>query len=96
MLTNTFAFNPNNILPCFLKNVIASVMKIAQRAFVPMKLLNIPYGYITYIEEKVENVRLLEIARTFKDYVDGFCVVPIRKYNKALALIKQLRKLLDT
>jgi len=72
-----------------------SFLHTKKRAFALMKLLNIPYQYITYIEERDENEMLLDIARTLKDYVDGFYVIPIRKYDKALTLIKELRKLID-
>jgi 5,10-methylenetetrahydrofolate reductase len=72
-----------------------SFLHTKKRAFALMKHLNIPYEYIKQIEEKDEHKILLDIARTLRDYVDGFYVIPIRKYEKALTLIRQLRKLID-
>lgn len=73
-----------------------SYLHTKKRAFALMKFLGIPYEYITHIEERDETQLLLETADKLKDHVDGFYVIPIRKYDKALTLIKQLRKLLDT
>lgn len=73
-----------------------SYLHTKKRAFALMKHLGIPYKYITHIGEKDETHLLLETARKLMDHVDGFYVIPIRKYDKALVLIKQLRKLLDT
>ncbi len=77
--------------------VIAGVsfLHTKKRAFALMKHLTIPYEYIMRIEEEDEHEILLETARTLKEYVDGFYVIPIGKYGRALTLVKQLRKLLD-
>ncbi len=65
-----------------------------KRAFSLMKFLGIPYEYINLIEEKNETEMLLETAKKLKDYVDGFYVIPIAKYARALELIKAIRKML--
>lgn len=72
-----------------------SFLHTKKRAFALMKHLTIPYEYIMRIEEEDEHEILLETARTLKEYVDGFYVIPIGKYGRALTLVKQLRKLLD-
>jgi hypothetical protein len=59
-----------------------------------MKFLGIPYEYIILIEEKDENEMLYETAEKLRDYVDGFYVIPIAEYSKALELIKKIKKLL--
>lgn len=99
-------FTPDDFLPIVKEfraqnrnvHVIAglSFLHTKKRAFALMKHLTIPYKYIMRIEEEDESALLLETARTLKEHVDGFYVIPIRKYEKALPFVKQLRKLLDT
>ncbi len=71
-----------------------SFLHTKKRAFSLMKFLGIPYEYIKLIEERDETEMLLETARMLKDYVDGFYVIPITKYSKALDLIKEMKKML--
>jgi len=65
-----------------------------KRAFSLMKILGIPYEYINLIEERNETKMLFETAEKLMDYVDGFYVIPIVKYNIAFELIKKIRKIM--
>jgi len=71
-----------------------SFLHTKKRAFSLMKFLGIPYEHINLIEENDETEMLYQIAREIKDYVDGYYVIPIAKYEKALPLIEKLRKLI--
>ena len=70
-----------------------SFLYTKKRAFSLMKFLGIPHEYINNIEEKDETEMLVEIARRVKDYVDGFYIISIGKYDNALNLIKKIRNL---
>lgn len=72
-----------------------SFLHTKKRAFSLMKFLGIPYEYINYIEEKDETAMLYEIARSIKDYVDGFYVIPIAKYTAAEPLLQSLNELIE-
>jgi 5,10-methylenetetrahydrofolate reductase len=71
-----------------------SFLHTKKRAFALMKYLGIPYEYINNIEEKDETNMLLETAMQLKDYVDGFYIIPITKYSKALEFVKKVREML--
>ncbi|MGB3341057.1 MAG: methylenetetrahydrofolate reductase [bacterium] len=71
-----------------------SFLHTKKRAFALMKFLGIPYEYINNIEEKDESNMLFETAMQLKDYVDGFYIIPITKYAKALDFVKKIRKML--
>ncbi|MCX7995262.1 MAG: methylenetetrahydrofolate reductase [candidate division WOR-3 bacterium] len=66
-----------------------------KRAFSLMKFLGIPYQYITSIEEVDENELLFETAQKLNEYVDGFYIITIGKYQNGLELIKKIRKMKD-
>ncbi len=72
-----------------------SFLHTKKRAFALMKYLGIPYEYISNIEEKNEAEMLLETAEKLKDYVDGFYIIPIGKYARALEFVKKIRKILQ-
>jgi methylenetetrahydrofolate reductase (NADPH) len=71
-----------------------SFLHTKKRAFSLMKFLGIPYDYIKNIEERDESEMLLETTRKLKDYVDGFYIIPIAKYNVAADFIKKIRKII--
>jgi methylenetetrahydrofolate reductase (NADPH) len=71
-----------------------SFLHTKKRAFSLMKFLGIPYDYIKNIEERDESEMLLETTRELKDYVDGFYIIPIAKYNVAADFIKKIRKII--
>jgi 5,10-methylenetetrahydrofolate reductase len=72
-----------------------SFLHTKKRAFSLMKFLGIPYDHIKLIEERDETELLYMIASRIKDYVDGFYVIPIAKYEKARPLLERLRKLIS-
>jgi 5,10-methylenetetrahydrofolate reductase len=71
-----------------------SYLYTKKRAFALMKFLGIPYQYITRIEERDETSMLRDTAEQLKDHVDGFYVIPIAKYDRAMELIPQIRAML--
>lgn len=71
-----------------------SYLHTKKRGFALMKFLGIPYKYIQQIEECNETDMLYENARILKDYVDGFYIIPITKYQLAGVLIERIRKIL--
>lgn len=71
-----------------------SFLHTKKRAFALMKFLGIPYEYINSIEERDEAEMLLETAEKLKNYVDGFYIIPITKYAKALGFVKKIREIL--
>ena len=71
-----------------------SFLHTKKRAFALMKFLGIPYEYINNIEERDEAEMLLETVDKLKDYVDGFYIIPITKYAKALEFVKNIRAIL--
>ena len=71
-----------------------SFLHTKKRAFALMKFLGIPYEYINNIEERDETEILLETAEKLKDHVDGFYIIPITKYAKALEFVKKIREML--
>ncbi len=68
-----------------------SYLYTKKRAFALMKYLGIPYDYIKRIEEVDETELLLSTARQLSDSVDGFYVIPIANYERALTLVRKLR-----
>lgn len=68
-----------------------SFLHTKKRAFALMKYLGIPYEYINNIEERDEAEMLLEIAEKIKEHIDGFYIIPITKYTKALNFVKKIR-----
>lgn len=68
-----------------------SFLHTKKRAFALTKYLGIPYAYITEIGERDEAHLLLGIARAIAPWVDGFYIVPIGRYDRALDLARQLR-----
>lgn len=71
-----------------------SYLYTKKRAFALMKFLGIPYQYITRIEEGDETKMLLDTAEQLKNHVDGFYVIPIAQYDKAMELIPKIRAML--
>jgi len=71
-----------------------SYLHTKKRAFALMKFLGIPYQYITKIEEGDETQLLLDMAKQLKDHVDGFYIIPIAKYDRAMELIPNIRAML--
>jgi 5,10-methylenetetrahydrofolate reductase len=73
-----------------------SYLYTKKRAFVLMKFLGIPYQYINRIEEEDETRLLLETATQIKDYVDGFYIIPIARYDKAMELIPKIKAMIGS
>jgi 5,10-methylenetetrahydrofolate reductase len=71
-----------------------SYLYTKKRAFALMKFLGIPYHYINRIEEGDETRMLLDTAEQLKDSVDGFYIIPIAKYDRAMELITKIRAML--
>ncbi|MEO0106876.1 MAG: methylenetetrahydrofolate reductase [candidate division WOR-3 bacterium] len=65
-----------------------------KKAFTLMKFLGIPYEYILRLEQQDESELLYETAIKLKDYVDGFYIIPIGKYEYARTLIEKIKKIL--
>lgn len=70
-----------------------SFLYTKKRAFSLMKFLGIPYEYIIRVEVEDEGNMLLNTAQQIMQYVDGFYVITIGKYRKALKFLEKLGKL---
>ncbi len=66
-----------------------------KKAFTLMKFLGIPYDYILKLEQRDETELLYETAGKLKDYVDGFYIIPIGKYDYAQKLIEKVKGIIE-
>lgn len=71
-----------------------SYLHTKKRAFSLMKFLGIPFDYIKNIEERDETDLLYDSAQKLLDQVDGFYIIPIGKYGRALPLVRKLRRIM--
>lgn len=80
------------------KKIIAglSYLYTKKRAFALMKFLGIPFHYINRIEEEDETKFLLQTAEQLKDHVDGFYIIPIARYDKAMKLIPKIKAMIGS
>jgi len=69
-----------------------SFLYTKKRAFSLMKFLGIPYEYILKLEEINEIEMLSDTANRIRDYVDGFYIISIGKYENAMELVKRIKK----
>jgi 5,10-methylenetetrahydrofolate reductase len=66
-----------------------------KRAFALTKFLGIPYEYIGFVEDRDETDMLYNTALKIRDHVDGYYIISIGKYEKAVPLVRKLKKLID-